>query len=138
MTQHEQRLTTAQINHLLAARAASRPTRVGPTSAHRSLAMPSRLPWTDCSLPGCPGTRFLVSSGLFEGGSETVVQLLDGHGWEVVDRLVGALSVVPVDPFQGCCLDVADVAPGPLSADQFGLVQADRGLGQGIVVGLTG
>src|SRR5947207_14383581 len=75
--------------------------------------MPSRLPWTDCSLPGCPGTRFLVSSGLFEGGSETVVQLLDGHGWEVVDRLVGALSVVPVDPSQGCCLDVADVAPGP-------------------------
>jgi protein-S-isoprenylcysteine O-methyltransferase Ste14 len=90
-----------------------------------------------CGLPGCPGTRFLVSSGLFEGGSETVVQLLDGHGGEVVDRLVGALSVVPVHPFQGGGFDLVQVSPWPFRLDELGLVQADRGLGQGIVVSIT-
>ena len=45
--------------------------------------------------------------------------------------------VVEVDPAQGLELDVLDVSPGALSADQLGLGQPDRGLGQGIVVGVV-
>ena len=41
--------------------------------------------------------------------------------------------VEPVDPFQGGELDVGERLPGSFAADLFGLEQADRGLGQGVV-----
>jgi hypothetical protein len=53
---------------------------------------------------------------------------------EVVDGLVGALVVEPVHPAQGLELDVFDVAPGALGADQLGRVGADLGLRQGVGV----
>ena len=56
---------------------------------------------------------------------------------EVVEVVVGALGVVPVDPEQGLGLDVLDVAPGAEPADELGLVGSDRGLGQGVVVGVA-
>lgn len=61
-----------------------------------------------------------------------VVELLGGNGCEVVEGLVGSFVVEPVDPVQGLDLDVVDVAPGSLAADEFGLERADCALGQGV------
>jgi hypothetical protein len=44
----------------------------------------------------------------------------------------------PVDPFGGGQLEFLDGPPGLAGSDQFGLVQAVDGLGQRVVVGLTG
>ena len=65
--------------------------------------------------------------------SVSVVKLLDGLGGEVVEVLVGSLGVEPGDPFGGVKLDVVDVAPGALSADQLVLERPDGGLGRGVV-----
>jgi hypothetical protein len=51
---------------------------------------------------------------------------------------VEALVVAPPDPFQRGELDLLNGAPRAAAADQLGLVQAVDGLGQGIVVALTG
>lgn len=67
-----------------------------------------------------------------EGGSVTVVEFFGGDGGEVVDSFVGALGVVPVHPFQGGGFDLVQVSPWSFGADEFGLVQADGGLGQGV------
>ena len=45
--------------------------------------------------------------------------------------------VEPVDPLQGGVLEVVDAPPGAALADQFGLVQADDRLGQGVVVAVA-
>lgn len=45
--------------------------------------------------------------------------------------------VVPVDPFEGGDLDLVGRLPGSAGFDQFGLVEADGGLGQGVVVGVA-
>ena len=44
--------------------------------------------------------------------------------------------VEAVDPFEGGKLDCFDVAPGTALTNHLGLVQADGGLGQGIVAGI--
>ena len=44
--------------------------------------------------------------------------------------------VEPVDPFEGSELDRLEVASGAALTNHLGLVQADDGLGQGIVVGI--
>jgi hypothetical protein len=69
--------------------------------------------------------------------SASVVQLFCGHGGEVVEVLVGPLVVEPVDPVEGLDLDVVDVAPRALAADEFVLERPDRGLGQGVVQRIT-
>ena len=56
----------------------------------------------------------------------------------VVEGGVGAVVVEPVNPLGGGDLDVVDVAPGALVADEFGLVQGVQCLGQCVVVGLSG
>src|SRR5581483_6788217 len=55
----------------------------------------------------------------------------------VVGGAVEAPVVEPVDPLEGGELDVVDGAPGASSSDQFGLVEADGGLGQGVVVAVA-
>src|SRR3954447_26862566 len=45
--------------------------------------------------------------------------------------------VEPIDPFQGRELDVSEGLPRAFSPDLLGLEQADRGLGQGVVVGVA-
>ena len=45
--------------------------------------------------------------------------------------------VEPVDPFQRCKLDLLDVPPGTVSANDFGFVEPVDGLGQSIVVGIS-
>ena len=45
--------------------------------------------------------------------------------------------VEPVDPFEGRELDLLEALPGPLMADDLGLVEADDALGQGVVVAVA-
>jgi hypothetical protein len=51
--------------------------------------------------------------------SVLVVELLDGLGGEVVEVLVRAFGVEPHHPFGGRNLDLVDVAPRSLPADEF-------------------
>jgi len=79
----------------------------------------------------------LVSNQCTVGLSDSVGLFVLGrrYGTEVA---VEALGVVPVHPRQGGEFDVVDGAPGTRggAADQLGLVEADHGLGQGVVVGI--
>jgi hypothetical protein len=56
--------------------------------------------------------------------------------WDVPDGFQEPAVVEPVDPFQGGVLDLVQALPGAAPADQLGLVQADDGLGQRVVVGV--
>ena len=67
-----------------------------------------------------------------------VVELLGGFGGEVVEVLVRAFGVEPHDPFRGRQLDLVDVAPRALPADEFVLERADGGFGQRVIQRLTG
>ena len=62
-----------------------------------------------------------------------VVELLDRFGGEVVEVLVRALGVEPNDPFRGRQLDLVDVSPRAVPADEFVLERPDGGLGQCVV-----
>jgi hypothetical protein len=70
---------------------------------------------------------------LGEAGDRTVVVVLVFDRWDVAAGGVQAAVVEPVDPFQGRDLDVVEAAPGAAAADEFGLVEADQGLGGGVV-----
>ena len=62
-------------------------------------------------------------------------------GRYVVEVAVQAAGVVPVDPAQGGQFNVFDGFPGSGSGgsvDEFGLVVAVDGFGQGVVEALTG
>lgn len=74
----------------------------------------------------------LVSAGLFDRFVASVVELFDLEGREVVDGAVGAFGVEPQHPGGSGGLDLVDVAPGPFVVDQFGLVQADLRLREGV------
>jgi hypothetical protein len=50
---------------------------------------------------------------------------------------VQPLVVVPVHSFEGRNLDVSEVFPGAAVADLLGLVEPDRRLREGIVVGVA-
>jgi hypothetical protein len=78
-----------------------------------------------------------VSTGFGEAGSVSVVSLFGLDRGQVLYRLVRPLGVEPVDPVQSCCLDVLKAFPGAVGVDQFGLVEAHVGLGQGVVVGVA-
>jgi hypothetical protein len=52
---------------------------------------------------------------------------------DVAERLQEPVLVEPVDPLQGGVLDLVEALPGAAPADQLGFVQADDGLGQGVV-----
>ena len=62
-----------------------------------------------------------------------VVEVLDGFGGEVVEVLVRSLGVEPHHPLGGGQLDLVDVAPGALPADDFVLERPDGGLGQCVI-----
>ena len=62
-----------------------------------------------------------------------VVELLGGFGGEVVEVLVRAFGVEPKHPFSGGQLDLVDVTPRSLPADEFVFERPDGGLGQRIV-----
>jgi hypothetical protein len=56
----------------------------------------------------------------------------------VSEDLKQAPVVVPVDPLQGGSSTASSLRQVPLTANQFGLEQADDRFGQGIVEGLSG
>jgi hypothetical protein len=62
--------------------------------------------------------------------------LLEFAGWDVAEIVVKALRVVPVHRAEGRKFEVLDRSPGPSvcrSTDEFGLVVAVHGLGEGVV-----
>ncbi len=62
----------------------------------------------------------------------SVVGGLELGGWDVADLAMEPPEVEPVDVFEGRELDLVDVAPGAVTADELGLVQPDRALREGI------
>ncbi len=58
-------------------------------------------------------------------------------GWDASDLSVESSVVEPVDVFEGGELDVVDGPPGSLGVDEFGLVEADGRLGDGVVDGIA-
>jgi hypothetical protein len=67
-----------------------------------------------------------------------------GFGWwDAAEAVHESAGVVPVDPGGGDLVQVGQSADGAVPewgavADAFSLVQPDRGLGEGIVLGLSG
>ena len=45
--------------------------------------------------------------------------------------------VEPVDVFEGCVLEMVEVPPWSVFVDEFCLVEADDGFGEGVVVGVA-
>jgi hypothetical protein len=63
----------------------------------------------------------------------TVVRLFGLDGCEVVAVLERPAVVEPVDPFGGGDLELVEALPWLAGLDQLGLVEADHGLGEGVV-----
>ena len=78
----------------------------------------------------------MLESGGVAGVLPSVVGGLELRRRDVADRLQQAAVVEPVDPLQGGVLDLIQALPGAAPTDEFGLVQADDRLGQGVVVGV--
>lgn len=78
--------------------------------------------------------RGLASLG--EGGNRTV-DLFGFDRGEIADRSVGAFRVEPVHSVQGVYFDVFCAPPGIVHVDQFGLVETDLRLREGVVVGVA-
>ena len=58
--------------------------------------------------------------------------------WRDVAKLAEQATVVePVDPFEGGEFEVVKAPLGPLVANQFGLVETEHRLSQGIVAGIA-
>ena len=64
-----------------------------------------------------------------------VVLVLDR--WDESDLAAGPSVVEPVDVLGDGDLEVVDVLPRALVADEFGLEEGVEGLGQGVVVGVA-
>ena len=47
------------------------------------------------------------------------------------------MRVVPMHPLEGGELDVLETTPGPASTDHLGLVEADDGFSQSVIVGVA-
>ena len=79
----------------------------------------------------------MLESGSAAGILPLVVGGLELGWWEMADGLQEPAVVEPVDPLQGGVLDLIKTLPGAAPADQFGLVQPDDRLGQGVVVAVA-
>ena len=55
-------------------------------------------------------------------------------GGDISDRLQESLRVVPMHPLEGGELDVLKTTPGPASTGHLGLVEADDGFSQSVIV----
>ena len=83
-----------------------------------------------------PEAWFGVSPGGGEGLAVSVVKLLCDRRGQVLEELVRSDRVEEVDPLEGGDLDMSGVAPGAVPVDLLGLERADRGLGEGVIVGV--
>src|SRR2546425_1721359 len=77
-------------------------------------------------------TRFL-ESGSVARDLLSVVGSLELRRRDVTDRLEEPPMVEPVDPLERRVLDVVDALPRTTPADEFGLVQPDDRLGEGVI-----
>jgi hypothetical protein len=66
-----------------------------------------------------PETVCVESHRFWWGASVIVVELLDSLGGEVLEVLVRALGLESENPYGGGNLDLVDVAPRSLAADEF-------------------
>ena len=66
-----------------------------------------------------------------------VILLFELDGWDISDGFEYSSVVVPVDPFEGCKLDVFQVAPGTASIDDFSFVETNDRFGQRVVIGVA-
>jgi len=73
----------------------------------------------------------------FCGSSLSIERSLELCRRDVADRLKQARVVEPVDPLERRELDLFEALPGPLVADDLGLVEADHAFGHGVVVGVA-
>ena len=76
-------------------------------------------------------------NGVLRAWVSTVVLGFELGRGNVAQGAVEPDLVEPVDPRQRGELEVVDVAPGAFVADAFGLVEADDGLGERVVVGIA-
>lgn len=53
------------------------------------------------------------------------------------DRVEESAVAPPVDPFQGCVSDLVESWPWSPATDQLGLVEADHGFGEGVVIRIS-
>jgi hypothetical protein len=79
----------------------------------------------------------LLESDSTAGVLPLVVGGLELGRWDVPDGLQEPAVVEPVDPLQGGVFDLVQALPGATPTDQFGLLQADDRLGQGVVVAVA-
>ena len=63
-----------------------------------------------------------------------MVRLVDFCRRHIADSFNQSAVLEPIDPFEGGELDRFEVTPGAALTDHLGLVQADDGVSQGIVV----
>ncbi len=66
-----------------------------------------------------------------------IVHRLELDGGHVSDRLEEVAVVEPVHPFERRIFDGIDVAPRTAAPRDFGLLQADDRLGEGVVIGVA-
>ena len=64
------------------------------------------------------------------------MSILTSRG-DISDRLQESLRVVPMHPLEGGELDILETTPGPASTDHLGLVEADDGFSQSVIVGVA-
>ena len=82
-------------------------------------------------------TELVESRGYKQGLLLSIVVLFVFGRRQVADRLEQTQGVVPVDPLEGRLLDVVESTPGSPASYDLRLVEADHGLGQGVVVGVA-
>ena len=73
-------------------------------------------------------TKLLIC-GLFQKG-----RVLAQDGGDISERLQESSRVVPMHPLEGGELDVLRTTPGPASTGHLGLVEADDGFSQSVIV----
>ena len=78
-----------------------------------------------------------MSSSLFDWDALTVGEVFEICWWDVAEFAKQAAVVEPADLFEGGEFEVVEAPPGALVANQFGLVELDHRLGQGVVVGVA-
>ena len=66
-----------------------------------------------------------------------VILLFELDGWDVSDGFEYSSVVEPVDPLEGCELDVFEIAPRTAWVDDFGFEQSDDRLSQCVVIGIA-
>ena len=70
-------------------------------------------------------------------GELLIIPILGLGGWDVSEGFEQSLVVEPSHPFEGSQFQRLHGFPGRPAMDQFGLVKAVDGFGQGVVVGIA-